>query len=479
MVEIPAARRGARAIAMRAVGLRPGFPAINIARSLPKVLIWVVAWAGMMLALLAPAIWNGFPLIFPDTGGYFTAPLMREIADGRSALYGFFLDLGIPLAFWPCVVAQAALMVWLFVMTLRVNKLGARPWLAFGIVAILTVTTSLPWFAGQLMPDILFPAAALALYLLTYAHDRLTRGERWGLAAVIAFAIPSHMAAAGMCVAVIAALFIVSRIARLRSYLALPTLRPQFAAGAAAVGILLCPLSNLALVGSFAFTPGGTTFLFGRLVEDGVIERYLDDVCPDASVQLCAYKNKMPEAADDWLWGDSPLYELGGWKAYEPEEKRIIKETLLLYPLMHITTAIEAARAQFFTFATEVSIDDNEPTFSSFEEQIPQWLPALMAARQQSKRLNVVPLNKLHVPVAGFAIGGLILALLLRRRLNIAPQAAALCCVILLALAANAVICGVFSHPVDRYQSRLVLLAPFAIAILLARRWTPGVKPET
>lgn len=40
----------------------------------------------------------------------------------------------------------------------------------------------------------------------------------------------------------------------------------------------------------------------------------------------------------------------------------------------------------------------------------------------------------------------------------------------LLALAANGAICGLFSHPADRYQSRLVPLAPFAMALLIVRR---------
>ena len=40
----------------------------------------------------------------------------------------------------------------------------------------------------------------------------------------------------------------------------------------------------------------------------------------------------------------------------------------------------------------------------------------------------------------------------------------------MLALATNAAICGIFSHPVDRYQSRLVPLAPLAIALLIAGR---------
>ncbi|HZL32331.1 MAG TPA: hypothetical protein VFC54_14895 [Pseudolabrys sp.] len=478
MVDIPATRRGARAIAVQATGVRPAFPAFTIAWSLP----WVIACAGMMTALLAPAIWNGFPLIFPDTGGYFTAPMLYAIANGRSALYGFFLDLGIPFAFWPCVVAQAAMMVWLFMIALRVNGLGGRPWLALGIVAMLSAVTSLPWFAGQLMPDIFFPAAVLSLYLLAFAHEQLSRAERWGGAAIIAFSIASHMALAGLCVGIVIALFILMRVARRITLPALPKLRLKFAAASVAAGIALCPISNLVLTGSFAFTPGGTTFLFGRLIEDGIIARYLEDQCPDSTIRLCAYQSKLPALADDWLWGNSPLYELGGWEGYEPEEKRIINATLLRYPLVHITSAVKATLAQFASFATEISLDDNEPTFNSFREFIPQFLPALMSARQQAERFDVAPLNWLYVPVAGFAVAGLVLALAFRRRLRVAPQPAALCLIILLALAGNAAICGVFSHPVDRYQSRLVLLAPFAVAILLARRWSaaqPRVNPPS
>jgi hypothetical protein len=326
------------------------------------------------------------------------------------------------------------------------------------------------------MPDIFFPAAALALYLLTCADERLARAERWGLAATIAFAIASHMAAAGLCVAMVAALFVITRVTRLAAFLMLPKLRLGFAAGAVAGGILLCPVSNLALTGSFAFTPGGTTFFFGRLIEDGLIARYVEEKCPDPSLRICEYRAALPTVADDWLWGDSPLYKMGGWDAYEPEAKRIIRDTLRLYPDEHVVTAVKATLQQFIKFGTELSIHDNAPTFWSFGEHIPQLLPALMSARQQAERFNVKPLNMLHIPVAFVAIAGLFLALAMRRRWTLAPQAAALCLAVLLALAANAAICGVFSHPVDRYQGRLVLLAPFAIAVLLARRFA-GVKP--
>ena len=80
---------------------------------------WLIASAGMMLVLLAPAFWNGFPLIFPDTGGYLTRPIEGVPALGRSALYGWFLYLGMPLAFWPVIIAQAAATAWTIVLTLR------------------------------------------------------------------------------------------------------------------------------------------------------------------------------------------------------------------------------------------------------------------------------------------------------------------------------------------------------------------------
>ena len=419
----------------------------------------------MVLALMTPAIWNGFPLIFPDTGGYLTRPIEGALTIGRSALYGLFLYAGVPLSFWPNALLQSALTVWLIVLTLRVNALGGRPLLALGIVAMLTIATSLPWFAGQLMPDILFFAAVLALYLLAFRANRLGRFERYGLAAVIVFAIPSHMAAAGMCVGIIAALWLVSRFKRL----GLPNPRLWLATGAVAAGVALCPVSNYAITGNFTFTPGGASFLFGRLVEDGIVARYLNERCPDATLKLCAIKAELPEDADSWLWGDNVFNRLG-YQAWEPEEKAIILATLQRYPLNHAVAAVADTLKQFASFQTEVSIHDNAPTIGTLGDRTPQLMPQLMNARQQTDLLDVAPLNLLHVPIAALAIGGLGVALIRRRRFEIAPEMAALCLVVLLALAANAAICGIFAHPVNRYQSRLAPLAPLAIALLIARR---------
>jgi hypothetical protein len=431
-------------------------------------LVWTAATAGMMLVLLAPAIWNRFPLIFPDTGGYLTRPIEGVLQMGRSALYGLFLYAGVPLAFWPNIVLQAALTVWLIVLTARAHGLGGRPWLMLGITAVLSVTTALPWFAGQLMPDILFPASILAIDLLAFRAAQLSRWERAGLAAVIAVAIPCHMAAAGMCAAVLIALALIQRIPGI----SLPAPRLKLAAAAFAAGIALCPLSNWAITGSFAFTPGGSSFLFARLVEDGIVSRYLDERCPDPSLRICPFKQELGDDADDWLWGpNSGFYKLGGNTGFAEEEKRIILATIALYPMMHLTTAAADVLEQLVSFQTEVSVVDNEPTIAIIADREPQLYPTFLKARQQADRFDITPLNYLHVPVAALGMSALLAALIFRRRLKLAPELAALAAVILLALLANAAICGVFSHAVDRYQSRLVPLATFAVALMIARRY--------
>ena len=188
-------------------------------------------------------------------------------------------------------------------------------------------------------------------------------------------------------------------------------------------------------------------------------------------MRICDYSRDIPDNTDDWLWGNgSAFYKLGGWEGFAAEQNEIILDTLKRYPLMHVTSATADVVSQFISFRTGISTTDNAPTIGALAAHAPQLMPQLTAARQQNGQLDVEPLNWLHLPLAGLSILGLGLALIWRRRLNIAPEIAALCLSTLLALAANAAICGLFSHPADRYQSRLVPLAPFAMALLIARR---------
>src|SRR5437763_10591790 len=88
--------------------------------------------AAALIALLALAVANAFPFVFADTGGYLARPFERTLALGRSALYGLLLAFGIPWNFWPIIVVQGLIVLWLILLVLRLHQ-GEDP----GIFAFL------------------------------------------------------------------------------------------------------------------------------------------------------------------------------------------------------------------------------------------------------------------------------------------------------------------------------------------------------
>ena len=305
-----------------------------IAGAFARRLAWLLAFVAMVSALLWPALANRFPLMFYDTGGYLVPLFDREPFLGRSALYGAFLALGIPFDFWPNVVIQAVLSGWLVILTLRAHGFGRSLAGVLVVVLALAALTSLPWYAAQLMPDVLAQLAVLALYLVAFRRRALCRFEAVLLCAVVAFAEASHMGTLGLMLALLALLLTLRQIGTRQA-------RPHVTTPAAAIvaGIALALLSNLAITGSFAFTPGGTTIAFTRLVDDGIVKHYLDDNCPNTEIRLCAFRNDLPQGRGEWLWNDTgPLAKLGGWQNYEDEARRIMLDSLsaLSWPALQI-----------------------------------------------------------------------------------------------------------------------------------------------
>lgn len=429
--------------------------------------------AACVALVMLPALWNGFPILFPDTGGYLARPFEGTLELGRSALYGAFLAAGIPVDFWLNVVLQAALCVWLIALTLRAHDLSGASVLV-ATVAALCVATGMPWYAGTLIPDILVSAAILSLYLLAFRGERLRRWETIALGAVIAFAIASHMGTLALCLGLIVCLagWIV-----VRKYLRGDWPKPRLLTATLAVGagLLLAPLSNLIIADEFAFTPGGESFVFGRLVQDGIVANYLEDRCPNPDIKLCAYRQAVPDTADEWLWGPgNPLGELGGWRGYADEARFIIFDSLKRYPLEHLETAVTTTLKQLALMETGVSLvkDWMAPAIGSLRELVPQMTPRIAAARQQAEPFPdlLARFNTIHVATALASLVLLVGLLAFARQRLVPPETLMLAGLVLTALLINAAVCGIFSNPVDRYQSRILWLAPFAVIIALGAR---------
>ncbi len=428
-----------------------------------QALRWPATCAAMAAIMLLPAIWNGFPFVFADTGGYLMRPFLGTLELGRSALYGAFLAAGLRLDFWPCVIVQALLSAWIVSLVLRTQGL-TRPATALAVIVAMCVGTSLPWYAGQLMPDVFMPLAVLAAYLIAFASQQLRRWEIAALAVTIAFAIAVHMAILAVML-VLFVLFAVLQFAGRKE----PSLRPRLSLPAAAIaaGVALALFSNYVIAGAATFTPGGVNFLFARILQDGLVETYLDRNCPSPGLTLCSYRgDKLPDENDEWLWdGDSPLRALGGWRGFAPQAERIILGSIEQQPLANIRAAAIDSYGQLTSVATGDGFDDTENwhTEWAIRTYAPAAAPPFLADRQQHNAIDFDPINRLHIPLALGATLLLPFLVLLCWRRN--PRAAALGLTVFVALVANAAVCGTFSGINDRYQSRTVSIGVLAAAL--------------
>src|ERR1700710_1917420 len=71
--------------------------------------------------LLWPALWNGYPIVFADTGTYLSQAIHRYAGWDRPVFYSLFmLPLHGTLTLWPVVVAQALLTAWVLWLVCRV-----------------------------------------------------------------------------------------------------------------------------------------------------------------------------------------------------------------------------------------------------------------------------------------------------------------------------------------------------------------------
>lgn len=433
-----------------------------------------LAVAAVAVLLITPAIWNGYPLLQYDTGGYLARWYEGYLVPSRSTVYGLYLHFGERSYFWLNLAFQSVATLWMLHLTLRVLGL-ARPLRLAIIALILILTTALPWLASMLITDIFAGLAVLTLFLLVAHGDRLSRTEKIALFAFTAFAAATHSATFGvlfgLCVA---------------GWVLLPWLRPRLTASglmqgsvAVAVSAALLVAANYALSGQLAWTPGGPGVTFGRMMQDGIVARYLNDHCDTIKLKLCPYRNQLPATADEFLWANDSIFnKLGRFEGMDEEMGFIAAQSLTAYPLWQIEAALMATATQLHMVGTGEGTNGWIPhTYGIIERYLPTQTAAMRAAHQQHWDINFTPINWVHVPVA--LVSMLLLVVLLGRalwrwRLDDIDLLAA---TVTLALLGNAFLCGVISGPHDRYGARMAWIAVLVVLIAI-ERFRAGKTPS-
>ncbi len=427
---------------------------------------WALAILLSTLLLIAPALWNGFPLLEYDTGGYLARWYEGTLLINRPLIYGLLLAANVPFAFWPVIVFQSLITFWIIALVLRTHGYGGRPMLVFGIIAVLSIVSTLPWITAILLTDIYCGLAILAFYMLLARSELLTRFERFAFIVLIACACASHSATLAVMILLSAASIVLTMFDRYR----LPRIRVAQGAMAIALGVFIVLGTNYMLVKRVAWTPGGFSMYFGRMLQAGIVSKYLDKHCPNPAIKLCAIKDRLPDNADDWFWANKDFDNLGRFAGMSAEMEKIALASAAEFPLDVLRTTITATAAQLVAVRSgEGVVNWIWHTYFIVKDHAPQLQPAMWAARQQKGEISFTAMNAIHFPVALIAMAFLPVIVFMgwTGRLPRAFGDVAFVCI--LALLANAFVCGGLANPHDRYGARVVWLAVFIAGLALLR----------
>jgi hypothetical protein len=327
----------------------------------------------------------------------------------------------------------------------------------------------------MLLTDIFAGLSVLSLFILVLHGDKTSTVEKCLLFAFTAFAAATHSAT----LAVLLGLCCAGWIARplLGDRIAVSGLVQGTLTIAASAAMLLS--ANFALSGQFAWTPGGYGVAFGRMMQDGIVARYLKEHCPEQRLRLCPYRNELPATADDFLWGHSMFDTLGRFRGLDDEMSFIVRRSLVEHPLWQAEAALVATAQQLADVATGEGTNGWIPhTTGIIERYLPAQVAPMRAAHQQHWDINFAVINWIHVPVALVSML-LVVAIFAtatrRRRLD---DLALLAATVALALLGNAFVCGVISGPHDRYGARMVWIATFVVLIAAIRHFADDDKPR-
>jgi hypothetical protein len=425
------------------------------------------------LILLAPALWNGFPLLEYDTGGYFARWFEGTLEVSRSTVYGLFLVVLAQPNLWPALLLQAAATVWIIGLVLRLHGLPGRPLVLLGAVAALSLTTALPFLVSTLLTDIFAGLGMLALCLLVLHGGKVAAWERAVLMALTAFAAATHNAT----LAVLSGLLLAGGIAALFSPAVVPIRGLARGAAALVTGAVLLVCANYVVAGRLAWTPGGVALTFGRMLQDGIVSRYLADHCPDPRLRLCQHRAELPTDADVFFWGESVFDRLGRFEGLDREMRTIVLASLAAYPRWQAEAAARAMVRQLVALRTGEGVNDQTwHSYNMIERFAPSMLPAMRAARQQRGELDFLALNRVHVPVAMASILLLLVIAGLAATRACPAELGMLAGTVFLGMVGNAAVCGIFANPHDRYGARLAWAATAVVVVAGINLARSGVR---
>lgn len=429
--------------------------------------------------VVLPAIYNGFPLLYSDSGNYIDHAFSLIPSVDRPIGYSYFIRSVTWLAsIWPIAFFQGLIGSWLIFLLLRVflpAKILVRTFLIASI--ILGCFSSLGWYASFVTPDIFTSYIPLVIFLLLFAELKLF--TRIFLYFLLAFIISMHFSHLAITLGILAIAFLFKwkgkwnvQYPRLAGILVSCILGHQ----------VVC-ISNLSHHNDYTFSRSTYVFLMGRLSETGILNDYLKDNCNELNSNLCDYIDRLPSQAASFVWDHPSPFNINGtdWIKSNREYEKVVKDIVttpkywpsLIYKSM---TATVRQLTRISIGSGIYAYDEVSSPYLALKIRKPNELNEYLHSRQNYKLLKMDMVNIID----GFLLlMSVILILIWSGTDNAAKEIKMLIGIVLIAYILNALVTGALANVYDRLQARmtwLIILSAVPVGFSLVKQATDRLQ---
>lgn len=426
------------------------------------------------LFLLYLGFYNNYPFVYSDTGTYIRSGIKCIIPIDRPVYYGLFIrHFSLLTSLWYVVFAQSLIISYLlfFIFKYFFYK-NYRLYFLISVI-VLTLTTSVSFHISQIMPDIFTSVSILSFFVLLVVKP-IKIIDNIIISTLFIFSIFTHNS--HLYIILLLLLFVLT-LCLFKKRFGLEFINYKKIVHISVlylITLILIPTCNYLISNSFFYSKASDIFLFQKMYDIGILDKYLKENCENKNYNICIYKDSLPY---DILWDSrSPLNKTGNWLDVKDECHTInmdILRTPKYFKLFFLKT-IQSTLKQFFHFSLDESAYNTESEIeinNYYKHEIREFYSSM----QVNNKLNFKFLNYIQLLI--FFISFISFFIFLSNKLCIYETAVLKFSIyfILISLVANAFVCSTFSCVIDRYQSRVVWLIPVFLLIIVFK-WFDNFK---
>lgn len=429
-------------------------------------------WVVTTLTVIAPALYNRYPLVYFDSGAYLEMSINLEPSYHRILGYPLLLKLtGWSISNWPIIFLQgfvvSLLLYWFLGVFVKEN---IRKW-HFTLVAFISFTTGLSWYAAQLMPDI-FSIILLISTMILMFDQNLKPIRFYLLLAIVFVSLLTHLSHIPWLLLMLVIWFGLSFVRPLK----INKLKLRLIIGLS--GVLMAAFVTVSGINAayglgFRMSLSSNVFITANLGEMGILKLYLEENCDKKVLPFCDQIENLPKETGDYLWSsDGYMARMNqNWELANLQCAPIVHDFIAKprYLKWLIFASVKATVKQMFQVDMGSGLNyqygEGTPPYwpikTHFKQELNEYLGSIQNKKDELPLAYFKYLNLINIVASIFMIGFYYLNKKLSAELkNVAVFA-------LLAYIYHAAITGILANVYDRLQGRVVPIIPILAFVIL------------